>query len=305
MIVGVDHGYGGMKTVHTAVPTAIAKYEQEPAVASGHMLVYEGSYYRIGGRRIHVRTDKTSDEMYWILTLYAIAAEIEARQLPREQTVVLAAGLPLAELSIMRDSFRSYLHRSGVHQFRLDDREYRIVIDDVQLYPQGYAAIMPVIDRVQTEPVVHVVDIGAWTTDTVSLVHGIADDGSEHSLEHGVIRCLAGIRKRMRQEENRTYSDQQIENVLWENRGLTHRTRKRMQEICTDWCTETLRRLDEAGLDTVSAPVYFLGGGAVLLNRYLPEEMRERFLHAVFLTDVKANARGYESICSSLLQAAS
>ena len=46
-IIGIDHGYGNMKTANCCFSTGIAAYDHEP-LFTADMLVYGGSYYLIG-----------------------------------------------------------------------------------------------------------------------------------------------------------------------------------------------------------------------------------------------------------------
>ena len=46
-IIGIDHGYGNIKTANTVTPTGITSYTTEPTF-SGNILQYDGMYYRIG-----------------------------------------------------------------------------------------------------------------------------------------------------------------------------------------------------------------------------------------------------------------
>lgn len=45
-IIGIDHGYGNIKTASTVTKSGVTAYETEP-IFSGNILEYEGSYYRI------------------------------------------------------------------------------------------------------------------------------------------------------------------------------------------------------------------------------------------------------------------
>lgn len=46
-IIGIDHGYGNMKTANCCFPTGITAYDREP-LFTADMLVYGGRYYLIG-----------------------------------------------------------------------------------------------------------------------------------------------------------------------------------------------------------------------------------------------------------------
>ena len=78
MIIGVDNGYGNMKTARRCFKTALAKYDSKP-VLSRDYLEYDGKFYVIGEGQKGFVADKQSDEDNYILTLAAITKELEAR----------------------------------------------------------------------------------------------------------------------------------------------------------------------------------------------------------------------------------
>jgi plasmid segregation protein ParM len=45
--IGVDHGYGNLKTANTVTPTGIIAYDSKPTF-EGNVLIYNGTFYRIG-----------------------------------------------------------------------------------------------------------------------------------------------------------------------------------------------------------------------------------------------------------------
>ena len=92
-IIAVDHGYGNMKTANTVTPTGIKAYETEP-IFTGNILEYNGIYYRIGEGHKEFIPDKAMDEEYYLLTLMAIARELNVFSI-READVHLAADFLL------------------------------------------------------------------------------------------------------------------------------------------------------------------------------------------------------------------
>ena len=50
LIVGIDHGYGNIKTANTVTPTGITKLDAAPTFTK-NTLYYDGSYYLIGEGR--------------------------------------------------------------------------------------------------------------------------------------------------------------------------------------------------------------------------------------------------------------
>ena len=94
IIIGVDHGYAAMKTAHFSFPTGLVEYEHEPYTQKD-VLEYGGKYYVVGSARQPLQRDKTRTEDYYLLTLAAIAKELDYRGMERTAEVLLAAGLPV------------------------------------------------------------------------------------------------------------------------------------------------------------------------------------------------------------------
>ena len=65
VIIGIDHGYGNIKTAHTCFKTGVTVYDKEPTFKSD-MLVYEGRYYIIGDEHKEFTADKMNDQDYYI-----------------------------------------------------------------------------------------------------------------------------------------------------------------------------------------------------------------------------------------------
>lgn len=139
-IIAVDHGYGNIKTANTVTPTALTAYDSEP-VFSGNILEYNGTYYRIGEGRKEFIPDKAADEDYYILTLMAVARELNLAGIS-EADVHLAAGLPLTWVRRQREEFRNYLLRNEDVQFKFKRKGYRLHFTGCSLYPQGYPAVV-------------------------------------------------------------------------------------------------------------------------------------------------------------------
>lgn len=106
-IIGIDHGYGNIRTAGTVKPTGITASSTEPVFA-GNTLHYDGMYYRIGEGHKEFITDKVQDNDFYLFTLMAIAWELSQFGL-HEANVHIAAGLPLTWVKAQRESFRSYL----------------------------------------------------------------------------------------------------------------------------------------------------------------------------------------------------
>lgn len=162
-IIGIDQGYGNMKTANTIFPTAITAYDTAP-MFKGDVLEYGGKFYRVGEGHKGFVADKSTDGDFYLLTLAAIAKEIAYRNAPTTTPVILAAGLPLTSFGREKKAFRAYLLReSKPVSFSYEGISYETSVQDVKLFPQGYAAILQHSDLLN-EPSVILADIGGWTT---------------------------------------------------------------------------------------------------------------------------------------------
>ena len=107
IIIGIDSGYGNIKTANCCFPASVSAYDKEP-VFKENLLVYESKFYLIGEGHKEFLADKTKDLDYYVLALAAIARELNIRKMTCGK-VRIAAGLPLTWVSGQRDEFRDYL----------------------------------------------------------------------------------------------------------------------------------------------------------------------------------------------------
>lgn len=294
VLIGVDHGYAAMKTAHSTFPSGVVAYEHEPYTKSG-VVELNGCYYVVGSGRQGLEKDKTMSDDYYLLTLAAIAKELEIRALERQQEVVLCAGLPLTNFGREKKRFRDYLLRGGKPvSFRFEGREYHITIRDVLLFPQGYSAVLTQ-GELLNEPSVLVADIGGWTVDLMRLDHRIPNASSCRSPEYGVIRCLDEISEQVRRSLGISLTSAQIESAL---RGEVSSLDETCKEIIHRWAGSYVQNLlsaiAETGMDLRALPVIFLGGGAGLLKRHLPA--KNALCQSFILDDVCLNAKGFERL---------
>ena len=93
-ILGVDHGYGNIKTANHCFKNGLIVSDTEPLFTS-ELLIYEGRYYIVGEGHKEFIPDKGKDEDYYILTLAAIAMEYRAGK--KQETDAAAASEEVAE----------------------------------------------------------------------------------------------------------------------------------------------------------------------------------------------------------------
>ena len=134
IIIGIDHGYGNIKTAHCCFKTGVAAYDKEPTFKS-NLLVYEGRYYLIGEEHKEFISDKMADIDYYILTLAAVARELNIRKLTSAR-VHLAAGLPLTWVSEQKDSFKAYLLQNDSADLTFKGIDYHVEFAGADIFPK-------------------------------------------------------------------------------------------------------------------------------------------------------------------------
>ena len=298
VVLGIDHGYYNMKTKNCVFASGLTAYAHEPYTRE-NMLEMGGKFYVVGSARQALQKDKTASEDYYLLTLAAIAQEIEYRKLERNQSVHLAAGLPLTSFGRDKQQFKKYLLWEGQPvQFRYEGRQYNITISEVSLFPQGYAAIL-MQKELLDEPSVIAADIGGWTVDLMRLDRQIPNAASCRSLELGLIVCLNNIAEQARRQLGISPTAAQIESVLrGENPSLPQTLGELIHSEAKAYVQNLLSAIMESGLDVRAMPTVFMGGGASLLKRYAPAA--GELCRAVILDDVCLNAKGYEALQKQL-----
>ncbi len=298
LCIGVDHGYAAMKTPYFSFPSGLVAYEHEPYTQKD-VLEYAGKYYVVGSGRQPLQKDKTRTEDYYLLTLAAIAKELEYRNAAHTCSVVLAAGLPLTSFGRDKARFRAYLLRDGKPAlFRYEGREYAVTISDVKLFPQGYAAVLTQSGLLD-EPSVIVADIGGWTVDLMRLDNRIPNAATCRSLELGMIRCIDEISEQVRRTQGLSLTTAQIESVLRGDASSLPDEVKTIIHMQADRYIQTLlSAITECGLDTRAMPTIFLGGGAALLKRRV--SATNALSRPVILDDVSLNAKGYERLVGQM-----
>ena len=174
VIIGIDHGYGNIKTANHIFKTGVMEYDVEPLFTKD-MLVYDGKYYTIGEGHKEFKAEKQSDDDYYVLTLAAIAMELDDNDLT-EADVFIAAGLPLTWTSGQKAEFAAYLTKNERVTFVFRKVRYRIRIVGAKIYPQGYAAVAGFAGSMKG--VNMVADIGNGTMNTLTIINGAPQQGS-------------------------------------------------------------------------------------------------------------------------------
>ena len=142
-IIGLDHGYGNVKTAHCCFPTGVIHHKTEPTFKS-NLLIFEGEFYTIGEGHKEFLAKKQTDMDFYLLTLAAVGRELYARNL-RTAQVYLAAGLPLTWVSEQKAAFQAYLLQKSHVDFTFKGVDFSMDFVGADIFPQGFAAVPDVV----------------------------------------------------------------------------------------------------------------------------------------------------------------
>ena len=295
-IIGIDHGYGNMKTANCCFPTGITAYDHEP-LFTGDMLTYNGRYYLIGEGHKEFIAEKVNDEDYYILTLAAIAKELKAENLT-EAHIVIAAGLPLTWTSGQKADFNAYLMKHAEVEFTYKKADYHLYIDDVRIYPQGYAAIASFATTLKGVNLI--ADIGNGTMNTLYMINGKPQQGKMFTEKFGTYQCTLAVREAFMQKTQREINDAIIDEVLITGTAnIAPADLKIIKIVAAEYVRDIFRRLREHGYDENTMTLYVTGGGGCLVkNFYKFSADRVKFVE-----DICAAAKGYEYLAETQMKA--
>lgn len=215
MLIGVDHGNKQIKTVHCN-PFVSGLKQSVTRPFGQNVLRYQNTYYTLSTERIPYRKDKTEDDRFFILTLFALAGEIEARGAysTEVQRIQLAVGLPPAHFGAQVERFTQYFGQRGMVEFEVQGKSYTIYIEDVACFPQAYAAAATMLHTLVEEPKAVILDIGGFTADYLLMKNGEIDLTSCDSLENGVILLYNKVRSKVNSELDLLLDEGDVDAIL-------------------------------------------------------------------------------------------
>lgn len=301
MLLGIDHGNFAIKIPECDFISGLAEHTVKPPMTE-EVLEYQGRFWTLSGKRLNYMRDKTQDDRYFILTLFAIAKAMEARgkHSPMEQ-IQLAVGLPPEHFGLLRERFSNYFMERGLVEFVYAGKPYRIFINQVMVYPQAYAAVIPRSSQIIKTVRVYVIDIGGYTTDVLLLRKGVPDMQVCRSLETGIITMNNEVIRKVGALHDMRIEDEHINAVLLgEEIILPKQIITTIREEARYHAKYILDQLRELQVDLRANPAIFLGGGGMLLKPFLEES--SMVVQADFIEDSNANAIGYEMLAKSTMK---
>ena len=288
-IIAVDHGYGNIKTANTVTPTGITAYETEP-IFTGNILDYNGTYYRIGEGHKEFIPDKAIDEDYYLLTLMAVARELNIFSI-QEADVHLTAGLPLTWIRHQREEFRSYLLQNLEVSYRFNNKDYHIRFVGCSLYPQGYPAIVNRLGDLKGTNLL--ADIGNGTMNILYINNKKAQESRCWTEKFGVNQCLIAAKNAILDRFGVKIEEATVEQVLrFKAADISAPYLDCITAVARQYVADIFSTLLKYEYNPDLMRLHVVGGGGCLIRNFgMYDESR-----VTILDDICATAKGYEHL---------
>jgi len=300
--ISVDTGNGLIKTINHVFHAGYIENIFLPGIGSD-VLTFRGKTYTLADESMPVLNDKTVDERYYILTLFALGKELkgdkEILKLLAENEVIevdLLVGLPLLHYELHKKKFQQYFCNPSVPTvptvFELNGKEFRVSIKSANVFPQGFAAAMTVFGQLKQSKIVNIVDVGGFTVDCIQLKNLNPNMSLCTSLYFGVRELFDKINDQARALGKKDIAEDVIRDILMEEHP--DYSQERIDIVRNAACAFADRLLEVIagkGFDIEEEKTVFMGGGAILLEDYFLTSGRAK--KPLFIGDVHANAKGY------------
>lgn len=305
MLVSVDHGNKSVKTPYFLFTSGIIVSEDKPALSTDYIF-RNGKYYTLTEKRIAYLRDKTEDDRFYVLTLFAIAYELRRKEIPESLDpvdITLLVGLPPAHYGRQHTRFESYfLKNRAVIDFEFCGEYRSIRISKVVSYTQALAAAVTQFAALKNYGVSYIIDIGGFTVDVLKLRNGRPDLEVVESFERGIITLYNSIISKCNSQFARLLEDCDIDEVIRnEPTMLPGEVQLLIRSMTDDFLSEFYNFLREHGIDVKTSKCVFAGGGSLLLRSTIERSGKVAF--PIFIDDIHANAVGYQLLYQSEVKA--
>ena len=294
-IIGIDHGFGNIKSRHVVFRTGVRAYDTEPSMAAD-ALYYDGKFYVVGEDHKGFVNDKSRDNDYYILTVAALAKELEFRHIT-ESEVVLAVGLPIQWIGAQKEAFRSYLMRHELIEFRYHEQDYLVRIDDVQVFPQGFAGVVQRLGDFKGLNVL--ADIGNGTMNTMYIKDGKPMASRCYTDKLGVEQCIIRMSNELLAVSGYDMPYDVYEDFLRRGKAdLPEKYTAVMQKAAEEYSATILSKLREYEFNPEIMRLTVMGGGSCILKHFWTgTNDRVRYIE-----DICATAKGYQLLALNNLK---
>ena len=300
--IAVDTGNRLIKTVNHVFPASYTENSILLGIGRG-VLTFRGKTYTLSEESLPVLNDKTVDERYYILMLFALGKELksdkEILRLLTDNEVIevdLLVGLPLLHFETYKKKFQHYFCNPTVPAvpivFELDGKEFRVSIKSVKVFPQGFAAAMTAFKQLKNSKIINVIDVGGFTVDCIQFKNLNPNMALCTSLYWGVRTLFDKINEHSRALGKNNIAEDVIEDILKnEHQDYSQERIDLVRFAAFAFADRMLEEIASRGFDLEEEATVFMGGGSALLKEYILKSGRAK--RASFIGDIHANAKGY------------
>ena len=286
-VIGTDLGYANIKTANTVTPTGITVYDTEP-IFQGNILECNGKYYRFGENHKEFIADKSVDDDFYILNLMAVARELQ-RTGTYDAKVYLATGLPLTWVRAQRDSFKAYLMKNKVVDFRYNDKDFHIEFVGCSVYPQGYPAIVERIGEFKGTNIL--ADIGNGTMNILYIQNKKPVESKSWTEKIGVNQCVIRIKNTIMDMYGVKIDESIVEQFLrFGKADVSDKYLKILYKTAVEYAEDIFSALRKYEYNSELMKLYVIGGGGCIIRNFADYD-KER---VIIIDDICATAKGFE-----------
>ena len=295
LIVGIDHGYGNIKTANTVMPTGITRLDAAP-IFTRNTLCYDGSYYLIGEGHKEYLADKWEDNDNYLFTLMGIARELN-REGITSADVWLAVGLPLTWVNRQREDFRKYMLQRESVEFRYEDKRYSVRIVGCSVFPQGYAAVVPYLKDMTGLNML--ADIGNGTVNIMKINNRKPITTQSYTEKMGVNQCVKAASNAMMDKLGVTVDETVIQNMIrYGKADIDSEYAEVLRQAISEYADSIFALLREYEYNPKLMRLYITGGGGRLIEHFGTYD-HDR---VTIIGDICASAKGYEDFAVAQLR---
>lgn len=290
IFVGIDNGNGNTKSdTGFVVSSGVKRLAMKPPIET-HVVSWNGEYYAVGTPQMDVCESKMRNSDTLVLTMTAIAEKFKQLGVTSGQ-IRLGVGLPLTRMGAEKREFHDYFMRNRKLNFRYEGKNYSAYIVSVDVFPQGYAAVVDRLNTFDTSTVV--VDVGSWTVDILPITEGQPDVSRCKSLSLGTFTAIADINENLRQKFGEEADPALIKEVMIRGTsGIDAEYLQVIQEGLYAYVENVLNSLRTLKFNSKLTKFVFIGGGASVIKNF-GKNLGE---NVTIIEDVCINAKGYERI---------
>ena len=295
LIVGIDHGYGNIKTANTVTPTGITKLDAAPTFTK-NTLFFEGSYYLIGEGHKEYLADKWQDEDNYIFTLMGIARELNREGLDSAK-VQLAVGLPITWVGRQREDFRKYMLQRESVDFKYEDKLYSVKIIGCYVFPQGYAAVVEKLKDMTGLSMI--ADIGNGTVNIIFVNNKRVINTKTYTEKMGVNQCVKAASNAMMNKLGVTIDESIIQSMIrYGNADIDSEYAEVLRQAISEYAGAIFSLLRKYEYDPKLMRLYITGGGGKLIENFGTFDTDR----VTIIEDICTSAKGYEQFALAQLK---